>query len=367
MSGSGGGWLRLTEYVHDRGLPELLLQWDTERNRTLSPEQANSGSDMKVWWKCDQGHSWQARINSRTLQGRGCPYCAGKKVIPGQTDLATQHPDLAAQWHPTKNGALHPVNVSPGSEKSVWWLCAQGHEWQCFVSLRAKRGQTCPYCAGQRVLPGENDLATRYPEVAVRWHPTLNAIPPSQVMPHTHKRYWWQCERGHEWQVAPTALIQGSGCPYCAGKRVIPGETDLEALHPKLAAQWHPTKNGALTPRKVGAGNMKRVWWLCERDHDYQAPVYSRVQGCGCPYCAGKRAWPGFNDVATLFPHLTAEWHPTLNGALTPRDVTKGSHKAVWWECRDGHVWKAAVFSRTRAKPTNCPICAGKAKMKKTV
>jgi len=360
--------LRLTEYVHNRGRPELLTQWDTPRNLPLSPDTVGTGSEQKVWWQCDRGHSWQASITSRTLQGRGCPYCAGKKVIPGENDLATVCPELVSQWHPTKNGTLTPEQVMPGSEQTVWWRCEKNHEWRSMVAVRARQGHGCPYCAGQWVMPGENDLATRYPEVAELWHPTRNGdIQPSRILPHTHKRYWWQCERGHEWQVAPSSLIQGSDCPYCAGKRVIPGETDLATLHPKLAAQWHRSKNGPLTPEQVGSGNMKRVWWLCERGHDYQAPVYSRVQGCGCPYCAGKRAWPGFNDVGTLFPHLVGEWHATLNGKLTPRDVTRGSHKLIWWECREGHVWKAAVFSRTRAKPSNCPVCAGKVKMRKTI
>lgn len=185
-------------------------------------------------------------------------------------------------------------------------------------------------------------------------------------MPHTHKRYWWLCERGHEWQVAPAALILGSGCPYCAGKRAIPGQTDLATLRPDLACEWHPEKNGKLTPEQVTPGSTKKVWWSCALGHAYQSYVFSRDEGTGCPYCAGKKVWPGFNDVETLFPDLARQWHGTLNGALTPREVTKGSHKMVWWECREGHVWKAAVFSRTRKKAANCPVCAGKQKIKPT-
>jgi len=359
--------LRLTEYVHSQGRPELLSQWDVERNAPLLPETTAAGSDCKVWWRCERGHSWSARISSRVAQGRGCPYCAGKLPIHGMTDLATVCPELVSQWHPTKNGTLRPEDVTSGSEKSVWWRCERGHEWNCFVSLRAQREQGCPYCAGQRVIPGENDLATRYPEVAARWHPIKNgAVMPGQVLPHTHKRYWWMCEKGHEWQVSPSALVQGSGCPYCAGKKAVSGETDLSTIYPQIAAQWYQAKNGKLTPEQVSPGSEKRVWWLCERGHPYQSVVFSRVAGTGCPYCAGKKVWPGFNDVATLFPHLAEQWHDTLNGKLTPRDVSRGSHKTVWWECREGHVWKAAVFSRTRKNAAGCPVCAGVVRKKKT-
>lgn len=355
--------MRLTEYVHNRGRPELLSQWDRGRNLPLSPEEVGTGSEQKVWWHCEKGHSWQASIMSRVSLGRGCPYCAGKLAIPGQNDLATLHPELAAQWHPTKNGALLPSQFTTGSEKSVWWRCGEGHEWQSFISLRARYGQGCPYCAGQRVIPGQTDLLTRYPEVAAQWHPTKNgSVLPQEVMPHTHKRYWWQCTKGHEWQVAPSALIQGCGCPYCAGKKAIPGETDLATLRPDLAAQWDRERNGKLVPEQVSPGSIKKVWWLCELGHSYQSCVYSRADGTGCPYCAGRKVWPGFNDLATTHPHLVQEWHDTLNKALAPQGVTKGSHKSVWWQCREGHVWKAVVFSRAGKNAANCPVCAGKEK-----
>ena len=274
-------------------------------------------------------------------------------------------PELLAQWHPTLNGTLQPQDVTFGSEKTVWWRCERGHEWKSYVFARTGLGEGCPYCAGQRVLPGETDLLSRYPDVAARWHPTKNgSLRPDQVMPYTHKRCWWQCERGHEWQVAPTALIQGCGCPYCAGKKAVPGETDLVTLRPDLAAQWHPEKNGKLSPENISPGSDKKVWWQCERGHAYQSCVSSRADGTGCPYCAGKKAWPGFNDLGTLFPDLAQQWHSTLNGTLTPCDVTKGSHKAVWWECSEGHVWKAVVFSRTRKNAASCPVCVGKQRIR---
>ena len=284
--------MRLTEYVHNHGRPELLVQWDRGRNSPLSPDEVGTGSERKVWWHCEKGHSWQASIMSRVSLGRGCPYCAGQRVIPSQTDLVTRYPEVARWWHPTKNGTTQP----------------------------------------------------------------------SEVLPHTHKRYWWQCERGHEWQVSPTALIQGCGCPYCAGRKPILGETDLATVRPDLAAQWDSDRNGALTPQSVTPGSTKKVWWRCELGHGYQSYVFSRDAGCGCPYCAGKKVWPGFNDLATTHPHLVREWHDSLNKELTPQSVTKGSHKSVWWQCREGHVWKTVVFSRAGARATNCPVCAGKEK-----
>lgn len=179
-----------------------------------------------------------------------------------------------------------------------------------------------------------------------------------------HRKVWWQCEKGHEWQATILSRAgNGAGCPVCAGKVVIPGENDLASLFPELAAQWHPTRNGQRTPENVAPYSNKKVWWRCPLGHDYAASVGARtVGGSDCPYCAGRKVLPGFNDLATREPEVAAQWHPALNGALTPEMVTAGSHRKVWWECPYGHIWKAVVYSRAGPQKCGCPVCAGKAR-----
>lgn len=113
-----------------------------------------------------------------------------------------------------------------------------------------------------------------------------------------------------------------------------------------LLAQWHPERNGTLTPRDVSYGSKRRVWWACERGHAWQAVVYTRTGGAGCPYCTGKRAWSGENDLASTHPDLAAQWHPTKNRGVAPADVLPGSHYKAWWACERGHEWRAMVKSR---------------------
>jgi hypothetical protein len=122
------------------------------------------------------------------------------------------------------------------------------------------------------------------------------------------------------------------------------------ADYPQLVKEWHPTKNRPLTPSKVTAGSEKHVWWKCPEgpDHEWQARVADRSRGRGCPFCAGKKV-SVTNSLATLFPELANEWHPTKNGTLTPDKVTAGSHKKVWWQRPENpdHEWQARVDSRT--------------------
>ena len=354
----------LYDYCVKQGEEALLRQWDEEKNGDLRPEDITYGSKRKVWWRCEKGHSWQASVCSRAGDGAGCPYCTGRRPMPGETDLASQFPDIAAQWHPSKNLPLTPEEMLPGSHRKVWWVCGKGHEWQAIVKSRVS-GCGCPVCANRELAPGDNDLAATHPDLAAQWHPVKNgSLTPRQVVAGTRRKVWWRCGKGHEWQAAVSArAMGGAGCPVCAGKKVLPGENDLASQFPEVAAQWNEEKNGALTPDQVSAYSNRRVWWTCERGHAWQASVAARVKNhSGCPYCTGRKVLPGFNDLATVEPQVAAQWHPTLNGALTPEMVTAGSHTIVWWQCPDGHIWKAIIYARAGPQKTGCPVCAGNVK-----
>lgn len=282
----------LYDYCMEQNDSVLLAQWHPAKNKPLTPRQVSYGSTQKVWWQCAKGHIWQAAVNARTANHTDCPYCAGRLPWPGETDLASQYPELVNEWHPAKNLPLTPEQVLPGSEKEVWWRCAKGHTWCVSVQSRTLDGTGCPVCAGRVIVPGENDMASQFPELAREWHPEKNGpLRPSQVAPSSRRRVWWLCPLGHTYAATVEARTgKGSGCPYCAGKKVLAGFNDLETTQPLIAAQWPPALNGALTPQMVTAGSHKRAWWVCPEGHVWKAVIYSRAgpQKRGCPVCAGK-------------------------------------------------------------------------------
>ena len=356
----------LADFCHREHREDLLAEWDSERNLPLTPETVSRGSKRRVFWRCENGHSWQAAVHTRSGSGTGCPYCSGRLPVPGETDLATRYPDLAAEWHPTKNGDLTPSDVLPGSHRLVWWQCPHGHEWRAQIKSRVS-GAGCPICSNRALLRGVNDLATNNPELARQWHPTKNGdLIPADVVPGTRRKVWWVCDKGHEWRAAVSARVNGSGCPVCTSKKIVPGINDLASQYPAVAKEWHPTKNGSLTPEQVAPASNKKVWWICDKGHEYQATVASRTQrNGGCPYCANTKVLPGYNDLATLYPHVASQWHPTLNRPLTPDHILPGSRRKVWWQCKNGHIWQAVVYSRTGAQNSGCPFCTGYANGKR--
>ena len=205
-------------------------------------------------------------------------------------------------------------------------------------------------------------LSESCPEIAVQWHPERNGeLTAAEVSSGSKLKVWWRCERDHDFDARVDRRSAGDNCPYCSGKRTA-GERSLAALHPDLAAQWHPDRNGELTAEAVTPSSKKRVWWRCEHGHEWDAPVYARKNGNGCPYCSGRRVMPE-GSLAVLFPAVARQWAADLNGSLNASEVHPTSHKLVWWRCRNGHEWQARIASRTRPGD-GCPACAVPARAK---
>jgi len=197
------------------------------------------------------------------------------------------------------------------------------------------------------------NLAETFPELAQEWNKTKNGeLTPYDVSPASRNKVWWMCKSGHEYAAPIYKRVQGLGCPYDSGK------VSLSERYPTIAEDWHPTLNGNLTSNDVFSGSNKKVWWKCKVNdkHEWQASVFTRTRGHGCPYCSGKLVKDD-ESFAEKFPMIAEEWNYEKN-ELTPREVTAYSNKKVWWKCLVGHEWQATINSRSRG--SNCPSCAGR-------
>lgn len=267
------------------------------------------GSDVKVKYICDycngknqinKKDKWKryADLNKyRELTGKDCcnnKECKKKKMREIQllkstptkgNSLADKFPHIAKEWNYEKNNKT-PLDYAPMSHQIVWWKCPKGHEYDMKISDRTHLNANCPYCAGKRI-DETNCLANTYPEIAKEWNYNKNKnITPYDISPYSNKKYWWVCEKGHEWKVSVNNRVNNNtGCPYCANQKVCL-DNCLATTHPEIAKEWHPIKNGNLTPYDVVAGTVKKVWWICKEKHEWKTPVYVRANmGSGCPIC----------------------------------------------------------------------------------
>lgn len=145
--------------------------------------------------------------------------------------------------------------------------------------------------------------------------------------------------------------VAGSGCPACARRKRASGLPDAR---PDPAAQWHPARNDGLTAEAVTAGSHRLVWWKCTVcAGEFRAKVFHRVCGiAACPSCSGRVRYQALSSES---PEVAVLWHPSLNGALTPAEVTAGANVRVWWLCPAGHEHTVPAKGGVRRRSTAGP------------
>lgn len=479
---------------------KLMKEWNWEKNNALNifPDQLTCGSNKKVWWRCKKcNYEWMTSSNNRS-RGTNCPACAHKVVVEGVNDLMSLYPELAKRWHPTLN-TLKPTQVFPKSNKIAFWLCDlnKEHFFKTRIDHMVNSNIKCPICANQQVIQGVNDLITTNPQLAEEWDYQKNKdIDPTKITYGNATKVWWKCKQGHSWMaiVGSRAGKQKTGCPICkkelfisfpekciayylgkefaieenkkfswlgnseldiyipslnmgveydgkawhkncerdlkkddickkhgitlvrvrekdcpyyesSSKKIIRENEDEKGIeevlnlildyicvnfnkklqvsidierdyyeilshisrmqkeksiyNSQLISEWNYEKNGELNPRTISIGSKRKVWWICNNGHEWQAVVYSRAssQKCGCPYCAGQKVVSGWNDLETNYANIAKEWDYNKNKSIIPSQIMPHSNKKYWWKCsKCDYSWQASAAHRVEGR--GCPNCA---------
>lgn len=173
------------------------------------------------------------------------------------------------------------------------------------------------------------------------------------------KRTWWKCEKGHIWTARMMSRIhKESRCPYCTGHRAVKGVNDVATMYPNLSAEFHPTKNGNIKLEDYKECSGKKVWWICEKGHEWDAVINTRTKrGYKCPICSGQKIVSGINDFKTLYPELARELCSYRNEGIDIESLGGKSHRKLYWICPKGHEYEMAVEKRT-GRGAGCPYCS---------
>ncbi|MBR6133634.1 MAG: hypothetical protein IKQ29_02825 [Bacilli bacterium] len=290
--------------------PELIKEWNYEKNNLLNifPNNIAYASHKRVWWRCSKGHEWNAPIDRRTIQNRGCPFCSNQKLLQGYNDLETKYPDTAKEFNIERN-KKNPNEYLYGSTSKVWWICNKcGYEWKTSISQRTGSNKTgCPNCAPKEnaekriknQIKTKGSLYDNYPTLIEEWIYDKNEKSPKDIASGSEYKAWWKCKKcSYEWQTrVDSRAKRGTGCPVCGGRIVIEGINDIKTLKPNMVKEWDYTKNNEikLYPEQVSEYSDKKAWWICPIcDNSYKAAIKHRSLGTGCPKCA--------NEIRTSFP-----------------------------------------------------------------
>ncbi len=308
--------------------------------------------------------------------------------LPKKPSLAVTHPELARQWHPTKNGEKRPEDFTAGSTAKFWWLCptpcsscGKAHEWEARISHRAKAGNPtgCPFCCGQGICTCSS-LATTKPDLMAHWDYAANeSLDPEQIGVSSSRKVSWMCPQHGSWLAKVSKRAAGTGCPECGQVNRAKNRSRrglLKDEHPELVAQLHPTKNEHLDLDKLTSGSRKKAVWVCHErqntppgcSHAHEWSASDRTgsakrEGTGCPFCFGLLVCL-CNSLAVKAPEVAAQWHPTRNGDKRPDQHGAYSQKIVWWQhvselTGQVHEWKASIAGRVASWNVNNRLSCG--------
>ncbi len=351
--------------------PEVYSQLHPAKNESVDVSKLTYGSGKKVWWKCDKGHEWEQPIFRRTnsINPIRCRHCNHRGVLKSNSLQTNDKLGIVKEWHSSKNLPLTPLNITPHSNKKVWWKCVEGHEWLCSVSNRVKKRKNnpketyksaCPYCINQKTSISKS-LSVTNPDLLDEWHPIKNLpLTPNKVTQGSQRKVWWKCKRNHEWCcVIRNRAKLGQGCRKCYFI-----ECHFTKKYPQLLDEYHPSNSKS--PQEIKSNEV--VLWRCKKGHEWSTTPsrrinHKQVRIRKCPYCINYKVC---NDNC-LFNNdnygLLDEWNYFRNKDISPKDVTPFSSKVVWWQCEKGHEWKSSLCRRILIDKKNikrksiCPYC----------
>jgi hypothetical protein len=263
--------------------PKLIPYWDQKNNDIKNPNEVTAVLTNSFSWICNRQHKF-TRLLKTMVSDQVCRFCHSIKET---------HPELLSEWDFERNYGIDPMEISQGSDKSIWWKCKHGHFWNASVVKRLKENKKCIEC---------KSLGFRFPYLLEEWNYEKNTeIDPKIIHAGSHTKVWWKCNQGHEWFAEiGTRSLGNRGCPAC-GRKLAAEKTRLVRLDksgslqnnfPEIAKKWNQDLNNDLTPNKISSNSHMSIWWTCDCGNNFkQTPnhlvtLFKRKSSYGCENCS---------------------------------------------------------------------------------
>jgi hypothetical protein len=330
--------------------PGLLKELDLEKNKNLDPNNLSPRSSQNVWWKCVKGILGKLRLLNRTRKrnGTSCPYCINYKLC-NENSLARLRPDIAQDWHPTKNKALTPNDVIAGGGNKVWWTCKHGHDWQATVGSRVNNESGCPKCflrTSRIEIAVYSEIQALFPNAS--WQEKIEGyecdifIKDRNIGIEIDGVYWHR--RRHDVDTVKSKLFDKKGIQlYRLREEGLPLLSERD-----ISFKW--SDNTFPTISKL----VEQILQHADLNDNERLKLHSYVNGNSLvneklyrKIVSNLPAPPPGKSLADIIPELAKEWAYDLNAPLTPEHFRPSANKSAWWRCKRGHTWKSVIQQRT--------------------
>ena len=349
--------------------PNLLNEWDYEKNEDLLPTMVVAGSNQKVWWKCRYGHTWKTDVSHRALGGRNCPKCANNHTSVAEHGIAFYLKQVCEII------PLHKIN-----KREIDVYLPQYKIGIEYDGVYFHKDNTAKDIAKTKKLISDGVQVIRIIETEAnndgKSIDTHNGFACINYKPDSMgKRYetalktllhYLSCLTDNKAFEQVDVNVERDRLRIREDCDITIKDNSLAVKCPQIAKEWDYEKNGNLTPEMFLYKARERVWWKCDKGHGWSATICDRSSdNTQCPYCANKKVMTGFNDLATLNPTLASEWNYDKNNGLTnkngedistPTRVTPFSNQKVWWKCAIcGYEWVSTINNRSNGQ--GCYMC----------
>ena len=354
---------------------DIDTYWHPTKNGDLTPDNVGVRSEKIAWFRCpnDPSHDHQARVKNKTLvadrcDGRwGCPLCSGYYLGSPRDSLASKQPEIAKDWHPTKNGNLTPQNIRPSSNQKVWWHCERGHVYELEPNQRVNAKRGCPDCSrygygSSQELRIYCELKSLFPDTCFRQKiqgKEIDVFVPSIKLGVEYDSAFYHRDKDNEDQ-AKNSLMESLGLNVIrVRERPLDQISSLDVITPT---------------RQLSKKDMNRllesVAAVCAMDENLLASYLSENDFINNENFASYISYSDRpipeNSLAEKFPEIAAQWDYEKNAPLTPYDFSHGSKYRAWWLCDNGHSFDASINSQTYHSGgiyKGCRYCAWERKL----
>ncbi len=290
--------------------PELILEFDREKNGMKQLSDFTHGSHESLYWRCMICNgSYRMEIRHKCRGGK-CKHCIKNSKGP---NVSITHPHLILEFDNERNEDKKLSNYTHGSNELLFWLCQICTESYAMKIYKKTIGIGCTYCASKKI--GRfNNFEYKFPEKSKEWS-SKNILKANEVFPNDTNLYKWNCPKcTEEYDMSISCRTNnGYGCPFCAGQRVS-DKNNLEFLRPDLCEEWDYNNNDGRLPSEFTIGSSTYLaGWKCKICfHGWKTSIYARtrVNGTGCSRCANVNNSKGEKNITQLFDKNTIKYEP---------------------------------------------------------
>ena len=343
--------------------PELLKEWDYEKNIGIKPEELMSGSNKKVWWKCPLGHSWKTSVAKRN-EGTGCPHC--------YSEYGTSFPEQVILYYLSKITEVESRRKVENQEIDVYLpLFNIGFEYDGSYYHETEKSKIKEQ--KKNTIIEKNGISLYHiKESDKSYFDEKNRV----IYCLIDRNYLYiadvlkYIEKILNVTIKDVDIKRDKTHIYSQYIKSIK-ENNFTIRYPELLKEWDYEKNKGLLPEYFSVGSNKKVYWKCQKcKNSYTATIFHKIEGNGCPYCSGKKV-SNTNNLKIKYPELSSYWDYSKND-IKPEDVYYNSRKKAWWICsKCGKSFQASICTRVRSKHYACFDCMhkiiGKSNQKKSL